>query len=74
MKLNVNGCEDCPFRYTKIDCDVVGFDTLEMCMLNHFLGKEYFIDCYDSWKQKKKYKIPTPAWCPLTEEIKINKK
>ena len=65
MEIIISSCKNCPFRYSDIDYDMIGNDTIEICTLSQYLGKSsFFIDCHDSTK-KQKHKFQTPEWCPL---------
>lgn len=67
MEKFINGCIDCPFRYSDYNEFSIGSDTLEICVLTQFMNtRDSFIDDYDSVAGDS-FKGKTPAWCPLKE-------
>ena len=69
MKIEVEGCYNCPFINTDYDDFAVGSSTIESCNLAEFLHQnEYFVTAHDSFGTET-----TPDWCPLKKEnININ--
>ena len=67
MKIEVEGCYNCPFINSDYDDFAVGSSTIESCNLSEFLNQnEYFIAAHNSLGTE--IKTTTPDWCPLKKE------